>query len=1341
MGQAQFLSPPDTEGYIDYANWYASGNIIFTSQDPYGAIIEISEYFTGTATVSMSYVERYFNKYTGREGARSGSKSWTITCKPVNIVLGNSSIELKPNETARLTYSWSPSGWASKARVEWSSDNTSVATVENGSSSYVNYATITAKSSGTATITATTNMGYPATCTVTVKAVEPDRVSLPSTATTKVGETVTLKPTLSPSDAETTYTWSSDNSSVASVSSSGVVSGKKTGTANITVKTANGKTATCKVTVEKGNLSLTCNTESGLIAKGTRVILTANHSDADIYYTLDGSMPTSNSNRYSGSIPINESITLKAIAIGSEYHESNTIIRWYEVTGLNAKENFPQNGTSTSNQHIIPFISFNDIICAGKNFNNISLKKEGIDINGRIYIKESCLYYEPKDKVLYNGDYILTIPDHSIQSLNGEPNMEITNKFIVNRTKPVVSTNVDNGLVNKGTLVKLSSDKTGTTIYYTTDGREPSTQSLNYSSPITINQTTTIKAIAVGNNYETSDVLTKTYTVATLEPSALSPSENSKTSNVHIVPHIIFNERIWKGSSFGSISLKKIGSGNINGDVTITDNNLSFVPQSDLSEGDYILCIPSSALTNANSVPNIEKTEYKFSIATIDNNIDTVVTANNSTFFITRNGTLWSFGKNEKGRLGDGTTTDRKEPIKVMTDVKSIVVDNFRVYVIKKDGTLWSWGYETYYPKKVLDDVKEIRTENSRTFAIKNDRSLWQWGTIPVQKTMPGGIKVWADESQPTPIKVADNVIDAAMGLNLSFYVTTDGNLWAWGYNYNGELGTGDTNDRTTPTRVMSGVKHVYHDTSTFTTFALKNDKSLWAWGKNGGWSIGDGTTTQRNSPYKTLTDVEALLHVGTSIIAKRTDGSIYWWGVTSYYGNDNSNIKQPQKLISDIIDFSCTSSSLCYITNNHELWRLHQYYNTSKYMDNAEKVSEGFYHVMAISPDGSLWGYGTDIPTEQSGEKNGQMKLIYKGIKEMLKAKGIATPTEDINLNIGETTIITPKLMPNGADYQSIKFESNNNTVATVSPKGILTAYNKGTASVKVTVDETYSANYIVNVTEDYPIVITECLNGSIEQVSKKANSGQAITLVTNPKSGYQLNSLKVIDKDGNIIKSNIENGTVTFTMPPSDVRVIADFGMIKHSVKIEKNSHGQVKTSKNSYAVGEPVTLTIDAEEDCVMHTLSICDNNGNGINYTTEGDKVTFLMPSTDVKIEATFKDYLHEIIKDSNSESTITIIPEKAGEGETVTLLGDSFFNIKALDANGNNIMCHTSGKTALFMMPAYAVTVTATPVETKIVNPIISITPKDTSLYNLSGQRIAAPRKGINIVGGKKVIIK
>ena len=60
VGQAQFLSPPNTEGYIDYANWYASGNIIFTSQDPYGAIIEISEYFTGTATVSMSYVERYF---------------------------------------------------------------------------------------------------------------------------------------------------------------------------------------------------------------------------------------------------------------------------------------------------------------------------------------------------------------------------------------------------------------------------------------------------------------------------------------------------------------------------------------------------------------------------------------------------------------------------------------------------------------------------------------------------------------------------------------------------------------------------------------------------------------------------------------------------------------------------------------------------------------------------------------------------------------------------------------------------------------------------------------------------------------------------------------------------------------------------------------------------------------------------------------------------------------------------------------------------------------------------------------------------------------------------------
>ena len=83
--------------------------------------------------------------------------------------------------------------------------------------------------------------------------IEPTGISLPSSKTVKVGETFTMTYTLSPSNATTTLTWTSDDTSVASVSSSGVVKGIKVGTTYINVKTANGKTDYCKVTVEANN--------------------------------------------------------------------------------------------------------------------------------------------------------------------------------------------------------------------------------------------------------------------------------------------------------------------------------------------------------------------------------------------------------------------------------------------------------------------------------------------------------------------------------------------------------------------------------------------------------------------------------------------------------------------------------------------------------------------------------------------------------------------------------------------------------------------------------------------------------------------------------------------------------------------------------------------------------------------------------------------------------------------------------------------------------------------------------------------------------------------------------
>ena len=163
-----------------------------------------------------------------------------------SVSLDNTSLSLEVGESYTLVVTVSPSNATDKS-VTWTSSAQSVATVANG--------TVTAVGSGTATITATTSNSKTATCTVTVnepvpEVVEVTSVSLNKTSLTlEIGESETLTATVSPSNAtDKSITWSSTNSSVASVSG-GKVTAKSEGTTTITAEAHNSKTATCMVTV------------------------------------------------------------------------------------------------------------------------------------------------------------------------------------------------------------------------------------------------------------------------------------------------------------------------------------------------------------------------------------------------------------------------------------------------------------------------------------------------------------------------------------------------------------------------------------------------------------------------------------------------------------------------------------------------------------------------------------------------------------------------------------------------------------------------------------------------------------------------------------------------------------------------------------------------------------------------------------------------------------------------------------------------------------------------------------------------------------------------------------
>ena len=215
---------------------------------------------TDVATVSSSGVvtAKAVGTTTIKAEATDGSGKYatcTVTVTPVyvsSISLNQSSQTLYTGGTVTLTATISPTNATNKS-VKWSSSNAGIASVSSAG-------VVTANKAGTATITATAadGSGKTATCTITVKQ-KATSISLNKTSETiYINDNLQLTATVGPDDAtDKSVTWSSNNTSVATVSSDGKVTGVGAGTATITAKTTDGSalTATCTVTVNEARIT------------------------------------------------------------------------------------------------------------------------------------------------------------------------------------------------------------------------------------------------------------------------------------------------------------------------------------------------------------------------------------------------------------------------------------------------------------------------------------------------------------------------------------------------------------------------------------------------------------------------------------------------------------------------------------------------------------------------------------------------------------------------------------------------------------------------------------------------------------------------------------------------------------------------------------------------------------------------------------------------------------------------------------------------------------------------------------------------------------------------------
>jgi len=222
-----------------------------------------------------------------------------------------------------------------------------------------------------------------------------------------------------------------------------------------------------------------------------------------------------------------------------------------------------------------------------------------------------------------------------------------------------------------------------------------------------------------------------------------------------------------------------------------------------------------------------------------------VVSGYGSTCAVKPNGTIWVWGQNGSGRLGDGTVINRSSPVQV--------------------GALTTW--------------LKITVGYSATHALKTDGTLWSWGNGSSGETGHNDV---INRSSPVQIGSDTDWLDVASGSNHTVATKTDGTIYSWGGNAVGVLGLNDINiKRSSPTQIGALTNWSKVFCGQYFTGSIKTDGTLWIWGENGA-RLGDGTVINRSSPIQIGSDTnwtEEIEGNSNSVTAIKSDGTLWVWG------------------------------------------------------------------------------------------------------------------------------------------------------------------------------------------------------------------------------------------------------------------------------------------------------------------------------------------------------------------------------------------------------------------------------------------------------------------------------
>ena len=317
-------------------------------------------------------------------------------------------------------------------------------------------------------------------------------------------------------------------------------------------------------------------------------------------------------------------------------------------------------------------------------------------------------------------------------------------------------------------------------------------------------------------------------------------------------------------------------------------------------------------------------------------------------------GTLWGCGLNTSGQLGLGNTTNRTTFTQITTNadnIKEIYYNGDSTFILKNDGTLWGCGNNQYGQLGLGDttnrttftqittntnDIKSVYCGENYTIMLKNNGTLWSCGLNNYGQLGLGNTTNRTTFTQITTN--ADDIKSVYCGENYTIILENDSTLWGTGYNGNGELGLGSSTNKTIFTQITTNtndIKEVY--CGFHHTIIIKNDDTLWSCGYNEYGQLGLGDTNNRNIFTHIDTNTDDIKEVYCSNyhnVILKNDGTL--WGAGRNYSG--------QLGLGDNID----KTTFTQITTN---------------TDNIKEVYCGGGCTFILKNDGTLWsaGYNDD--------------------------------------------------------------------------------------------------------------------------------------------------------------------------------------------------------------------------------------------------------------------------------------------------------------------------------------------------------------------------------------------